>query len=126
MIKNTPPDHSDLISINKAMERMQNCVATINECARKLNGMKPMLEVQNRFSEKINIVSSNRFLVREDTIQVMFSDSKKTRKMFMFNDMLILARKDWRDKHHVIEKTALKDIRVSDISETSGGQGKSC
>ncbi|KAJ3259155.1 Rho guanine nucleotide exchange factor 4 [Boothiomyces macroporosus] len=123
MIKNTPPDHSDLISINKAMERMQNCVATINECARKLNGMKPMLEVQNRFSEKINIVSSNRFLVREDTIQVMFSDSKKTRKMFMFNDMLILARKDWRDKHHVIEKTALKDIRVSDISETSGGQG---
>ncbi|KAJ3276081.1 Myosin 10A, isoform D [Terramyces sp. JEL0728] len=123
MIKNTPPDHSDLISINKAMERMQNCVATINECARKLNGMKPMIEVQNRFSEKINIVNSNRFLVREDAIQVMFSDSRKTRKMFMFNDMLILARKDWRDKHHVIEKTALKDIRVCDISETLGSQG---
>jgi hypothetical protein len=47
----------------------------------------------------------------------MFSDSRKSRKLFLFNDLLILARKDWRDKHHVIEKTSLKDIRVCDINE---------
>jgi hypothetical protein len=121
MIKNTPKEHSDLVNLNRAMERMQNGVATINECARKLGGMKPVIEVQNRFAEKINIANSNnRFLVREDTVQVMFNDGRKNRKIFLFNDLLILARRDWRDKHHVIEKTSLKDIRVSDISETGG------
>jgi hypothetical protein len=120
MIKNTPKEHSDLVNLNRAMERMQNGVATINECAKKLGGMKPVSDVQNRFAEKISISNSNRFLVREDTIQVMFSDGRKNRKLFLFNDLIILARRDWRDKHHVIEKTSLKDVRVSDIAESGG------
>lgn len=56
MIKNTPADHSDLIVLNRAIERMQNGVATINECAKRLNGMKPVIDVQNRFSEVISYV----------------------------------------------------------------------
>jgi chromosome segregation ATPase len=120
MIKYTATDSSDLIVLNRAIDRMNNAVGTINECAKRLNGMKPILEVQSRFSEKINIANVNRFLVREDIIQVLFSDEKKSRKLFLFNDLLILARKDWRDKHHVIEKSTLKDIRVSDISEIAG------
>jgi chromosome segregation ATPase len=63
-------------------------------------------------------VNANRFLVREDAIHVVFSDGKKARRLFLFNDLLIFARKDWRDKLHVIEKTPLKDIRVCDIAET--------
>jgi hypothetical protein len=124
MIKSTPKEHSDLVNLNRAMERMQNGVATINECARKLGGMKPVSEVQTRFAEKINIANSNRFLVREDTVQVMFTTGRKNRKIFLFNDLVILARRDWRDKHHVIEKTSLKDIRVSDITENGSGISK--
>lgn len=56
MIKNTPADHSDLVVLNRAIERMQNAVATINECAKRLNGMKPVLEVQSRFSEVVFVL----------------------------------------------------------------------
>lgn len=56
----------------------------------------------------------------------MFSDTdKKSRKLFLFNDLLILCRKDWREKHHVIEKTSLKDIRISDISDGNEAGGAS-
>jgi hypothetical protein len=72
--------------------------------------------------QKINIANANRYLVREDIMQVLFSNGKKSRKLFLFNDLLILARKDWRDKHHVIEKTSIKDIRVCDIAETNGSK----
>jgi hypothetical protein len=51
MIKNTPDDHSDLVSLNRASERMKKAVATINESARKLGGIRPMLEVQAKFAE---------------------------------------------------------------------------
>lgn len=64
MIKNTPKEHSDLINLNRAIERMQNGVATINECARKLNGMKPIIDVQNRFSEVMV------FLIRKLTLRI--------------------------------------------------------
>jgi phosphatidylserine/phosphatidylglycerophosphate/cardiolipin synthase-like enzyme len=91
------------------------------------------IDVQGRFAEvyddslqKINIANPNRFLLREDNIFVMFTNRRKTRKMFLFNDLLILCRKDWRgkpslnaDKNHVIEKIPLKDIRVFDIVDNS-------
>jgi hypothetical protein len=77
----------------------------------------------------MNIANPNRFLLKEDFIFVMFANNKKTRKLFLFNDLLIIGRKDWRgidkkfnylDKHHVIEKTPLKDVRINDILDNTG------
>ena len=51
-----------MASINKAMERIQNGVATINECARRLNGIKPLTEIQSRFIEvKLKITLENKY-----------------------------------------------------------------
>ena len=61
MIKNTPKEHSDLVNLNRALERMQNGVATVNECARKLGGMKPTIEVQARFSEVFDFNPENQY-----------------------------------------------------------------
>ncbi|KAL5034607.1 Rho guanine nucleotide exchange factor 3 [Batrachochytrium dendrobatidis] len=110
------PDYSEL---ERALDRMQRVVSTVNESARRMTtGMRSIIEVQGRFAEKINIANPNRFLVREDVVYVMFmGGSRKSRKLFLFNDIVILARKDWRDKNHVIEKTPLKDLRVSEIIE---------
>ena len=51
---------------------------------------------------------------------VLFSNSKKGRKIFLFNDMILIARKDkWGvGKHHLIEKSFLKDIRICDILDS--------
>jgi chromosome segregation ATPase len=122
VMKNTSPDHPDFFDLNRAFERMSNGVATINECARRHDGLKLVIDVQGRFSEKLNIVTPTRFLVREDVIFVVFSNTKRTRKLFLFNDMAIICRKDWRDKHHVIEKIPLKDFRISNITAEKDGK----
>jgi hypothetical protein len=114
-LKHIPVTSLDYMDVKRAFEKMQNIVGAINECARRLQVAETIQEVQARFSEKLNIANVNRFLIREDMVLVLFSTVKKNRKLFLFNDLLILARKDWRDKNHVIEKTPLKDIRVSDI-----------
>lgn len=43
--------------------------------------------------------------------------SKKSRRIFLFNDLIIIARKDWRDKYHLIEKAGFRQCRVSDVRE---------
>ncbi|KAH6566753.1 hypothetical protein BASA62_006513 [Batrachochytrium salamandrivorans] len=119
IIKHTDKSSSDYSELERAHDRMQRVVSTVNESSRRMvSGMRSILEVQGRFAEKINIANPNRFLVREDIFYVVFlGGSRKSRKLFLFNDIVILARKDWRDKNHVIEKTPLKDIRVSEIIE---------
>lgn len=118
VIKHTPKDHVDYLELIRAFDRMQLSSSVINDCSKKLEGLQLSSDVQTRFAERINIANLSRFLVREDTIFIVFSNQRKSRKIFLFNDIVILARRDWRDKHHVIEKTPLKDIRISDISES--------
>lgn len=69
------------------------------------------------FLKKLNFVANNRYLVREDEFLLIMKDSKKNRKLFLFNDILIIARQDWRDKLHLIEKSSLRDCRVSEMAE---------
>jgi hypothetical protein len=118
IIKFTDKDHPYFFELSRAFDRMQNTASVVIDCAKRLEGLQLMTDVQNRFAEKINIANPNRFLVREDTIFIVFANSRKSRKIFLFNDILLLVRRDWRDKHHVIEKSALKDIRICDISES--------
>ena len=37
----------------------------------------------------------------------------------MFNDLLVLARKDWREKLHLVDKSALSNCHVCDIIDDS-------
>jgi chromosome segregation ATPase len=65
----------------------------------------------------MNIVTPTRYLVREDSLNMMIRDGKKSRKIFLFNDLLIVARKDWRDKYHLVEQANLRQCRVCDVTE---------
>jgi hypothetical protein len=51
MIKNTPVGHQDLILLNRALDRVEQCLLTINESAKQLNGFKSIQDIQARFSD---------------------------------------------------------------------------
>ena len=52
MIKHTAVEAPEIVLLNKALERIQMAVGTINECSKR-NGIKTVLDVQARFSEVI-------------------------------------------------------------------------
>lgn len=74
---------------------------------------KLMPDIQKMFPDD-NIINQNRFLVREDEVSIRLSQSI----LLLFNDMLIIYRKDWRNTSHVIAKASLQDVRVFDITES--------
>ncbi|TPX37626.1 hypothetical protein SmJEL517_g00698 [Synchytrium microbalum] len=124
ILKYTPETRADHAALKLALEKMQGVVSLVNEGAKDSTpeGSKRILEIQAGFSEKMNIVTPTRCLVREDSVYLVFGDIKKPRRLFLFNDILILARKDWRDKYHLIEKASIRVCHVWDVKgETPNG-----
>ncbi|TPX39828.1 hypothetical protein SeMB42_g06228 [Synchytrium endobioticum] len=124
IMKYTPETKADYAALKLALEKMQSVVSLVNEGAKDSTpeGSKRILEIQAAFSEKMSIVTPTRCLVREDSVYLVYGDLKKPRRLFLFNDILILARKDWRDKFHLIEKASIRVCQVWDVKgETPNG-----
>ncbi|KAJ3041574.1 Intersectin-2 [Rhizophlyctis rosea] len=113
----TNPDHAQL---KAALDRVQGVISIVNEGARQVEGVRNIASIQANFTERLNIATPTRHFVREDAVWIHFDGFKKPRRLFVFNDLLILARKDWRDKYHLIDKAALRDVRMADVSDDAG------
>ncbi|KAJ3058973.1 hypothetical protein HDU99_006565, partial [Rhizoclosmatium hyalinum] len=72
---------------------------------------------------KLNIITPTRYLVREDNFNLIRGDSKKARKLFFFNDLLIVARKDWQSKFRLLDQFNLRHCRICDIVEDNDQPG---
>ena len=53
---------------------------------------------------------------------VLHGDVKKPRRLFLFNDLIVVARKDWRDKYHLVEMAPLAAVRLSDVRSKNQNQ----
>ncbi|KAJ3333516.1 hypothetical protein HDU76_007282 [Blyttiomyces sp. JEL0837] len=122
IIKSTDEDHKDYAVLKEALDSIQAIITQVNDGARAADGVRKIVDIQSNFVDKMNIVTPTRYLVREDNMTIMIGDAKKTRRIFLFNDLIIIARKDWRDKYHLIEQASLRHCRVCDVAE-EGDQG---
>ncbi|KAJ3092833.1 cytochrome c oxidase subunit 1 [Quaeritorhiza haematococci] len=119
IMKQTEESSPDSPLLKDALEKLQAIINIVNEGARQIDGTRRIEDIQSNFSEKLNIVTPSRYLVREDALYLMLGAIKKPRRLFLFNDLIIVARKDWRDKYHLIEKASLRDCRVCDVRDDS-------
>ena len=55
-------------------------------------------------------------------MQLWIGNSKKERRLILFNDLIIIARRDWRDKYHLIEKASFTLRRVCDVHDDYDGK----
>ncbi|KND01548.1 uncharacterized protein SPPG_03349 [Spizellomyces punctatus DAOM BR117] len=117
ILKNTEESSADHGLLKEAAERIQGIISIVNEGARQADGVRRVVDIQNNFTDKINIVTPTRHLVREDAVYVNYAEIKKPRRLLLFNDLLIVARKDWRDKYHLVDQAILKDCIIADVQE---------
>lgn len=126
ILKHTEPEQPDAQALRSALDKVEMIINLVNEGARQADGVRKMLDIQSRFAEKnLNIVSADRYLLREDVLYLVYGGLNKPRRLFLFNNLLMIARKDWRDKYHVIEKAVLENVTVSDIDESSAAYTQS-
>ncbi|TPX67259.1 hypothetical protein SpCBS45565_g03905 [Spizellomyces sp. 'palustris'] len=93
VMKNTEPSHPDFQNLEKALLKIQTVVTIVNEGARQAEAVQKMLELQGRFTTKMNIVAPWRQLLRSASMDLVKSNNeRKRREIFLFNDMLLLAK----------------------------------
>ncbi|KAI8818432.1 uncharacterized protein EV422DRAFT_569854 [Fimicolochytrium jonesii] len=109
----------DFTVLTEALERIQCILNIVNGASGQVENLRKLEDIQQDFVEKILLVSPTRHLLREDMVSVAFGDTKKARVLFLFNDSLLFARKDWRDKYHLMENVLLKDCTVADVRNKS-------
>ncbi|KAJ3412973.1 cytochrome c oxidase subunit 1 [Chytridiales sp. JEL 0842] len=117
IMKNTDESKPDYQVLKDALDGIQRIISIINDGARATDSIRKIVEIQGQFNEKMNLVTPTRYLVREDNLSLVIRDGKKSRKLFLFNDLLVVARKDWRDKYHVVEQANLRHCRVCDVTD---------
>jgi hypothetical protein len=122
VIKYTAENDQEMEKLKEALKHVQQIISIINEGTLESENIKRIVEIQKNFNETIHIASPHRHLLREDAIYLMNGDVKKPRRLFLFNDMIIISQKDWRDKYHLIEKAFLKDVRLNDIKSKHGNR----
>ncbi|KAJ3209467.1 hypothetical protein HDU82_000720 [Entophlyctis luteolus] len=125
LIKHTDENHREYQILKLALETIEAIITQVNDGAKAAEGVRKMVEIQSSFTEaaqqlltlkkKINIITPTRYLVREDSLNLIRGDSKKGRKLFLFNDLIITARKDWQSKLRLLDQVNLRHCRVSDI-----------
>ena len=66
ILKHTDPISQDYAVLNESVEKIQAIISIVNEGSRQQEGTRRILDIQNNFTEKLNFVTPNRYLVRED------------------------------------------------------------
>ena len=103
LLRNTEETHPDYENLSKALPKIETVVAIINEGARHTENVHKMIDLQNRFSTRINIIGPSRTMMKSGTIAVKnVYNEIKTREVFLFNDMLIISKMQDGDKLKLI------------------------
>ncbi|KAJ3151792.1 Rho guanine nucleotide exchange factor 4 [Geranomyces variabilis] len=92
-MKNTDPSHQDYALLQSALLKIETVVTIVNEGARQAENVKEMLEIQSRFTTKINIVEPWRTLLKRASMDLVKKDGERSRReSFLFSDMFVLAK----------------------------------
>lgn len=102
ILKYTPPEHKDYECLKMAKERIDTVLMIINDGSCNANKMVQLCDIQEKFANKINIVSPNRILIDSGLFRISIKKfpgsyrtapgSKKERRIYLFNDMLVIAK----------------------------------
>ncbi|KAJ3216189.1 Myosin 10A, isoform D [Dinochytrium kinnereticum] len=124
LIKNTEACHSDYPDLVKALLKIETVVTIVNEGARQAEGIHKMLELQNRFTQKVNIVAPSRTMKKNGTLELIANGERKKRELFLFNDMLLVAKSQSSDgeKLKVVAMVPFDMILVNSPPDEAGNE----
>jgi len=97
LLEKTSPDHPDYKKLRDACAEVSNVATHINECLRLHENFNKMLSIQNSLigDSAPRILAPGRKFLREGLLsKVCDRGGSKDRMFFLFNDILIYARKE--------------------------------
>ncbi|KAI8833753.1 hypothetical protein BC829DRAFT_407635 [Chytridium lagenaria] len=124
MIRNTDADHPDFANLQKALSKIETVVTIVNEGARQAEVVHKMIELQNKFNQRVNIVAPSRTLKKSGTLNTITpQNERKRRDIFLFNDMLLMAKPSGAGDNEKLKLVAMVPfdmILVNSLPEDMG------
>eukprot|EP01094_Clydonella_sp_ATCC50884_P015859 TRINITY_DN2652_c1_g2_i1.p1 TRINITY_DN2652_c1_g2~~TRINITY_DN2652_c1_g2_i1.p1 ORF type:complete len:627 (+),score=159.62 TRINITY_DN2652_c1_g2_i1:1-1881(+) len=119
LIKNTAETHPDWDNLQQAFEKIETVVDYVNERKRLAENLQRTMDIQTNIVEDVHILSPSRRFAREAEIMVNEGGKLKDRRLYLFNDLIILVKGIGRGpKEHLKEMVSMGDLRVVDVADT--------
>jgi len=95
LVNNTPASHPDYPKLVEVKKKIEEIVIDINEAKRRTEVQQRILSIQNNVEGAFDLVAPTRVLAREGPLLLKrFTSDKFTEHIvFLFNDMILLAKK---------------------------------
>lgn len=105
---------------------LQQCSVKLEQLMKMVNtgvdGLQKLISLQNSFADRLDLTAPERYLIREDDCMLFApppSCKQKSRRIFLFNDMIIIAKKDWRERYHLIDRADIAELCLTDIQSAT-------
>ncbi|UXI15879.1 hypothetical protein NH340_JMT01822 [Sarcoptes scabiei] len=118
LLKHTPPDHHDRMSLQLALTQLESLADRLNERKRDAERHFAVKQLLKDYLSSSTTNSSNRFLLRQDDIYQLELDTgsglvmkTKCRKLYLLNDMLVCVSVPANRLKYAV---SLQDVDVMD------------
>jgi len=114
--KYTVEEHPDFANITKALEVMMDVVKGMNNIIKAAENTDKILKIQQSFGNSFVLLEPSRVFLREGASSLL-SSKKKAVHLFLFNDLLLIAKKGSGESHTLEDRLSLVSATVSQPSE---------
>lgn len=126
LIDKTFEDDPDFIKLKEAFGIIVNVATHINECVRQHENFHKMLAIQNSFTgtSPPKLLAPGRFFIREGPVtKINGRGSAKEIMLFLFNDILICAKKETLCTYECCEIYPLTNCIIEQVMGNAEGNG---
>jgi len=109
--KYTVDEHPDYEDIRKAVDVMQDVVRGMNNIIKAAENTDKILKIQKSFGDSFVLLEPSRVFLREGAATLL-SSKKKPVNIFLFSDLLIVARKSSGESHILEDRISLGSAAV--------------
>lgn len=92
-MKCTPEDHCDYENTTQALENIKKDVNDMNSTIERNENLHEMLKIQESFVDQLVLIEPGRSFIREGQATLINNQNRANRQLFLFNDMLIIAKR---------------------------------
>eukprot|EP01122_Echinamoeba_exundans_P007650 TRINITY_DN2399_c0_g1_i1.p1 TRINITY_DN2399_c0_g1~~TRINITY_DN2399_c0_g1_i1.p1 ORF type:complete len:704 (-),score=122.41 TRINITY_DN2399_c0_g1_i1:6-2117(-) len=89
LLKYTPEEHPDRVSLTDALSKLQTVTSHVNEAMRNAARMEQLVAIENRFGMTLNLIQPDRRFIREGKLGKITSRMVVRPTYFLFNDILV-------------------------------------
>uniref|UniRef100_A0A6B2L0U6 DH domain-containing protein n=1 Tax=Arcella intermedia TaxID=1963864 RepID=A0A6B2L0U6_9EUKA len=113
----TPPNHQDYEALCKAYKLLRSMDKAANRVVEKRKNLETVMKIQQALNGDVCIALPHRRHVFEEDVMLVVGKSHKERTLYLFNDILLIAKLKKKNKYDVDVILALDKMEVDDMAD---------